>query len=63
MVPAPFADSPPLPLTKPLTVNVSPESTLMGDEEFLSAYYTRLRGRLEGRLLFGVRRRDKYEKV
>ena len=35
----------------------------MPDEEFLSAYYTGLRGRLEGRLLFGVRRRDKYEKV
>ena len=37
--------------------------THVPDEEFLSAYYTGLRGRLEGRLLFGVRRRDKYEKV
>jgi uncharacterized RDD family membrane protein YckC len=35
----------------------------MTDGEFLFAYYTGLRGRLEGRLLFGVRRRDKYEKV
>jgi uncharacterized RDD family membrane protein YckC len=35
----------------------------MTDGEFLFAYYTALRGRLEGRLLFGVRRRDKYEKV
>jgi uncharacterized RDD family membrane protein YckC len=33
------------------------------DEEFLSAYYTGLRGRLEGRLLFGVRRRDKHQRV
>ena len=31
------------------------------DEEFLSAYYIALRGRLESRLLFGRRRRDKYE--
>jgi hypothetical protein len=37
--------------------------TPMPDEQFLAAYYTALRGRLEGRLLFGVRRRDKYEKV
>ena len=37
--------------------------TPMRDEEFLFAYYTGLRGRLEGRLLFGVRRRDKYERV
>jgi uncharacterized RDD family membrane protein YckC len=37
--------------------------TPLSDEAFLSAYYTALRGRLEGRLLFGVRRRDKYEKV
>jgi uncharacterized RDD family membrane protein YckC len=35
----------------------------MPDGHFLAAYYTGLRGRLEGRLLFGVRRRDKYEKV
>jgi hypothetical protein len=37
--------------------------TPMTDGEFLFAYYTGLRGRLEGRLLFGIRRRDKYEKV
>ena len=33
------------------------------DGEFLSAYYIALRGRLETRLLFGRRRRDKYEPV
>ncbi|HEY1877297.1 MAG TPA: RDD family protein [Rhizomicrobium sp.] len=33
------------------------------DSEFLSAYYIALRGRLESRLLFGRRRRDKYEPV
>lgn len=33
------------------------------DSEFLSAYYIALRGRLETRLLFGRRRRDKYEPV
>lgn len=31
------------------------------DREFLSAYYTALRGRLEQRLLMGVRRRDKHD--
>jgi len=35
----------------------------MPEAEFLSAYYIALRGRLETRLLFGRRRRDKYEKV
>jgi uncharacterized RDD family membrane protein YckC len=35
----------------------------MPDAEFLAAYYHGLRGRLETRLLFGTRRRDKYEKV
>ena len=35
----------------------------MSDVEFLSAYYAALRGRLETRLLFGKRRRDKYEKI
>jgi uncharacterized RDD family membrane protein YckC len=35
----------------------------MPEEEFLAAYYTGLRRRLEGRLLFGVRRRDKYQRV
>jgi uncharacterized RDD family membrane protein YckC len=33
----------------------------MGDEEFLSSYYVALRGRLETRLLFGRRRRDKHD--
>jgi hypothetical protein len=33
------------------------------DGEFLAAYYIALRGRLESRLLFGRRRRDKYEPV
>jgi uncharacterized RDD family membrane protein YckC len=37
-------------------------ATAATDEEFLSAYYAGLRGRLEGRLLFGRRRRDKYDK-
>lgn len=31
------------------------------DHEFLSAYYAALRGRLETRLLFGHRRRDKFD--
>jgi uncharacterized RDD family membrane protein YckC len=31
------------------------------DEEFLSSYYTALRGRLEARLLFGRRKRDKFD--
>jgi len=32
------------------------------DLEFLQAYYTALRGRLEQRMLFGKRKRDKYDK-
>ena len=36
---------------------------IVPDGEFLSAYYIALRGRLESRLLFGRRRRDKYEPV
>ena len=32
-----------------------------GDGDFLDAYYRALRGRLEGRLLFGRRRRDKHD--
>ncbi|MGD0193035.1 MAG: RDD family protein [Rhizomicrobium sp.] len=32
------------------------------DLEFLQAYYTALRAHLEGRLLFGRRRKDKYDK-
>jgi hypothetical protein len=31
------------------------------DHDFLSAYYAALRGRLETRLLFGRRRKDKYD--
>ncbi len=31
------------------------------DADFLSAYYTALRGRLESRLLFGRRKRDKFD--
>jgi hypothetical protein len=38
-------------------------TTPMSDEDFLQAYYVALRGRLETRLLFGKRRKDKYEKV
>jgi uncharacterized RDD family membrane protein YckC len=37
--------------------------TPMSDEDFLQAYYVALRGRLEARLLFGKRRKDKYEKI
>ena len=33
------------------------------DAAFLRAYYKGLRGRLEGRLLFGRRRKDKYDTV
>jgi len=33
------------------------------DLAFLSAYYAALRGRLENRLLFGHRRRDKFDKA
>lgn len=32
-----------------------------GDGDFLSAYYAALRGRLESRLLFGKRKRDKFD--
>ncbi|HUJ04257.1 MAG TPA: hypothetical protein VLW75_11505, partial [Rhizomicrobium sp.] len=32
------------------------------DAQFLAAYYTALRGRLENRLLFGRRKRDKFDK-
>jgi hypothetical protein len=32
------------------------------DHDFLSAYYAALRRRLEQRLLFGVRKRDKHDK-
>jgi uncharacterized RDD family membrane protein YckC len=31
------------------------------DADFLSAYYAALRGRLEGRLLFGKRKKDKFD--
>jgi uncharacterized RDD family membrane protein YckC len=33
------------------------------DAEFLAAYYAALRGRLETRMLFGHRRRDKFDKA
>lgn len=33
------------------------------DAEFLAAYYAGLRGRLENRLLFGTRRKDKHDKA
>jgi hypothetical protein len=33
------------------------------DAAFLTAYYAALRGRLEHRLLFGHRRRDKFDKA
>ena len=31
------------------------------DGDFLTAYYAALRGRLEGRLLFGKRKKDKFD--
>ena len=31
------------------------------DRDFLAAYYAALRGRLEQRMLMGVRRRDKHD--
>jgi uncharacterized RDD family membrane protein YckC len=34
---------------------------MQGDRDFLSAYYAALRGRLEQRLLMGIRRRDKHD--
>jgi len=34
-----------------------------GDEGFLGAYYAALRGRLETRMLFGHRRKDKFDKA
>ena len=36
-------------------------STYETDKEFLSAYYAALRRRLEQRLLFGKRKRDKHD--
>jgi hypothetical protein len=33
------------------------------DQAFLEAYYLALRARLEGRMLFGHRRRDKDDKA
>jgi uncharacterized RDD family membrane protein YckC len=38
-----------------------PHSPFDDDYDFLSAYYAALRGRLEQRLLMGVRRRDKHD--
>jgi uncharacterized RDD family membrane protein YckC len=35
----------------------------LSDSAFLAAYYAALRGRLESRLLFGHRRRDKFDKA
>ncbi len=38
------------------------KSVSEADLDFLKAYYAALRGRLETRLLFGVRRKDKFDK-
>jgi uncharacterized RDD family membrane protein YckC len=38
-----------------------PHTPFDDDYDFLSAYYAALRGRLESRLLMGVRRRDKHD--
>lgn len=40
-----------------------PEPMQASDAAFLAAYYAALRGRLEARLLFGHRRRDKFDKA
>jgi hypothetical protein len=39
-----------------------PRGETESDYAFLDAYYLALRGRLESRLLFGRRRRDKFDK-
>lgn len=39
-----------------------PPETDEADDQFLDAYYTALRKRLETKLLYGVRRRDKFDK-
>jgi uncharacterized RDD family membrane protein YckC len=38
-----------------------PEPAVETDADFLAAYYAGLRGRLEARLLFGKRRKDKFD--
>ncbi len=38
-----------------------PAADILSDQDFLAAYYAALRGRLEQRLLMGVRRRDKHD--
>jgi hypothetical protein len=35
----------------------------VSDAQFLAAYYAALRGRLEGRMLFGHRRKDKFDRA
>ena len=40
-----------------------PRSDSETDSDFLAAYYAALRGRLENRLLFGHRRKDKFDKA
>lgn len=39
------------------------DGELTSDRAFLSAYYAALRGRLERQMLFGKRRKDKFDKV
>ena len=38
------------------------ENSHADKHEFLNAYYAALRGKLETKLLFGVRRKDKFDK-
>jgi uncharacterized RDD family membrane protein YckC len=50
-------------MTKIEWPDILPESADNADRrEFLNAYYAALRGKLETKLLFGVRRKDKFDK-
>lgn len=49
-------------VAKRIRARIGAGAIVATDDEFLSVYYAGLRGRLESRLLFGRRRRDKYDK-
>ncbi|HEY9219378.1 MAG TPA: RDD family protein, partial [Phenylobacterium sp.] len=46
-----------------IQVKIGWEGEPVADGQFLAAYYAALRARLEGRLLFGHRRKDKFDKI
>jgi uncharacterized RDD family membrane protein YckC len=50
-------------VTQRIRIKVGAGAIVATDEEFLSIYYAGLRGRLESKLLFGRRRKDKYDKA